>query len=308
MKGICLLLLIAVLSSCDQKKTEKTSLSEIKKVKVLATTGMIADVLKNILDTNASITALMGPGVDPHLYKATQGDLKLLKEADIIVYNGLHLEGKMVEIFERLHKLKTCFSMERMLNKSDFIEIENYLGNYDPHLWFDVQLWNKASYNLGLALADTLPQFSQAIIKSTKAYRLKLDSLDEEVRQTISQIPEEQRVLVTAHDAFGYFGNAYDIEVKGLQGISTLSEAGLNDISKLVNFLVDRKINAVFIETSVSKKSIEAVVAGCKNKGHNIEIGGYLYSDAMGPEGSLEGTYIGMVKKNVSTIYNSLNR
>ncbi|MEQ8517518.1 MAG: zinc ABC transporter substrate-binding protein [Cytophagales bacterium] len=285
--------------------TSTNSSDQQGKVRIVATTGIIGDALINLLDTNAEITSLMGPGVDPHLYKATQGDLQRLNNADIIVYNGLHLEGKMIEILERLKDKKTVFSMEEMLDTDNFIQAEGFSGNYDPHIWFDVELWSQAVNNLGSHLADTLG-FNKEILANRDNYVLRLKNLHDSVKAAISSIPQKNRVLVTAHDAFEYFGRAYNIEVRGLQGISTLSEAGIKDITKLVNFLVENKIPAVFVETSVSRRSIDAVVEGCVRKGHPLKIGGYLYSDALGKAGSPEGTYIGTVRSNVKTIVEAL--
>lgn len=285
--------------------TSTNSSDKQGKVRIVATTGIIGDALINLLDTNAEITSLMGPGVDPHLYKATQGDLQRLNNADIIVYNGLHLEGKMVEILERLKDKKTVFSMEEMLDTDNFIQAEGFSGNYDPHIWFDVELWSQAVNSLGSHLADTL-DFNKEILANRDNYVLRLKNLHDSVKVAISSIPQKNRVLVTAHDAFEYFGRAYNIEVRGLQGISTLSEAGIKDISKLVNFLVENKIPAVFVETSVSRRSIDAVVEGCVRKGHPLKIGGYFYSDALGKAGSPEGTYIGTVRSNVKTIVEAL--
>ncbi|QNL20625.1 zinc ABC transporter substrate-binding protein [Hyphobacterium sp. CCMP332] len=294
------LLLLITIACTSTNSSEKQG-----KVRIVATTGIIGDALINLLDTNAEITSLMGPGVDPHLYKATQGDLQRLNNADIVVYNGLHLEGKMVEILERLKERKTVYSMEEMLDKDDFIQAEGFSGNYDPHIWFDVSLWSKAVYNLGGHLADTL-HFSNEILNNRDNYVLQLKYLHNAVKDSINSIPHKNKVLVTAHDAFEYFGRAYNIEVRGLQGISTLSEAGIKDITKLVNFLVENKIPAVFVETSVSRRSIDAVVEGCMRKGHPLKIGGYLYSDALGQAGSPEGSYIGTVRANVKIIVEAL--
>ncbi len=302
--SIIIILLIALISfACDSnEKNEKSG-----KIKVVATTGIIGDALINILDSNFEVTSLMGPGVDPHLYKATQGDLKRINEADILIYNGLHLEGKMVEILDRMRENKTVFSMEDMLDESDFIEAEGFAGTYDPHIWFDVALWSKAVENLGKQLSDTIG-FKNEILERSNNYALQLSELHEKVRDSIASIPEDKRVLITAHDAFEYFGRAYDIEVRGLQGISTLSEAGIKDISNLVNFLVENQIPAVFVETSVSRRAIDAVVEGSQRKGHPLKIGGYLYSDALGEENTPEGTYIGTVRSNVQTIVEALKK
>ncbi|MGL1888073.1 MAG: zinc ABC transporter substrate-binding protein [Reichenbachiella sp.] len=276
------------------------------KVKIVTTTGMIYDAVVNIGKDSVSAQALMGPGVDPHLYKATQGDLQKLQQADLILYNGLHLEGKMGEIFEKLARIKNVAPVSQNIEESYFRESETYKGTFDPHIWFDVSLWQQAVNNITLELCELDSASSPYYKQNAKIYVAQLDSLHQAVKLSIASIPDSQRILITAHDAFGYFGKAYSIEVNGLQGISTLSEPGLKDISQLVNLIVDNQIKAVFIETSVSEKAINAVVEGCKQKGHNVLIGGSLYSDAMGPWGDFEGTYIGMVSSNVEKIVNAL--
>lgn len=275
-------------------------------LQIVTTTGMIYDLVANIGKDKINVQALMGPGVDPHLYKATQGDLKKLRDADLILYNGLHLEGKMGEVFENLARIKSVFAITDNMTDSLFRESETYAGTFDPHIWFDVSLWRIAVQNTSKMIISKDSINKEFYVKNTQQYLTRLDSLDSAVKFAIQEIPINQRLLITAHDAFGYFGDAYDIEVKGLQGISTLSEPGLKDIAELVNTIVDKKIKAVFVETSVSEKAINAVVQGCKENGHEVVIGGSLYSDAMGPWGEFEGTYIGMVHSNVQTIVNAL--
>ncbi|WKK83983.2 zinc ABC transporter substrate-binding protein [Marivirga arenosa] len=288
--------------SCSQpsEKNEQTY--------IVCTTGMIKDAAENIIGDKAKIEALMGPGVDPHLYKATQGDLKKLQAADIIIYNGLFLEGKMGEILEKLKNRKTVIAMAELLNKESFINNTEFQGAYDPHIWFDVNLWKKASTLLSEKLIQYDSSNQNYYQKNTDQYIHSLDSLNEAVSQKLQEIPDSKRVLVTAHDAFAYFGRAYNIEVRGLQGISTLSEFGLRDVSNLVEFITENEIPAIFTETSVSEKAIKAVLEGCKSKGHDVVIGGSLYSDAMGEEGTFEGTYLGMVHSNVEKIVEGLSR
>lgn len=276
------------------------------KLTIVTTTGMIADIAKNVGLDSVQVTALMGPGVDPHLYKATQGDLSRLQEADIIFYNGLHLEGKMGEVFENLERIKTVVPISRQLDSTVLLTDPIYAGAHDPHIWFDVSIWASTVNQVLATLIETNPENEAFYAKNAENYIQSLNDLHGWVREEIASIPEAQRILITAHDAFNYFGRAYSIEVKGLQGISTLSEFGLKDRVDLVNFIVDRKIKAVFVETSVSEKNINAIIEGCQQKGHNVVIGGKLYSDAMGAEGSAEGTYIGMVKANVNTIVKAL--
>lgn len=302
MKKQVLIIGISILMfACSGTKEETNG-----KLKIVTTTGMIADIAKNVGLDSVEVTALMGPGVDPHLYKATQGDLSRLQKADIIFYNGLHLEGKMGEVFEKLERLKTVVPVARQLDSTMLLTDPIYVGAHDPHIWFDVSIWASTVNQVLATLIETNPENEAYYAKNAENYIQSLNDLHRWVKDEIAAIPENQRTLITAHDAFNYFGRAYSIEVKGLQGISTLSEFGLKDRVDLVNFIVDRKIKAVFVETSVSEKNIRAIIEGCQQKGHNVVIGGKLYSDAMGADGSEESTYIGMVKANVNTIVNAL--
>ncbi|NBC05890.1 MAG: zinc ABC transporter solute-binding protein [Bacteroidetes bacterium] len=275
-------------------------------LKVVCTTGMIADALQKIVGDSAEVESLMGPGVDPHLYKATQGDLKLLRSADVVFYNGLHLEGKMGEVLDKLGRLKPVVALADSLPTSKLMNSTDYAGAYDPHVWFDVSLWSEVVAMAGKNMARLDAENAAYYQSNTAAFQKELATLHEEVRQKISEIPEAQRVLITAHDAFAYFGRAYDIEVRGLQGISTISEYGLKDVSQLVDFITARQIRAVFVESSVPTKALEAVVEGCAQRGHEVRIGGTLYSDAMGAEGTPAGTYTGMVRENVAVIVEGL--
>lgn len=288
-----------VLLNCQPKRQVKN-----ETLTIVTTTGMIADAVQNIVGNNATVISLMGPGVDPHLYKATQGDLQKLTSADIIFYNGLHLEGKMGEVLEKLARTKTVVAVGDGINESRLRTLAH--GIHDPHIWFNVNLWKEAVQVAATTLAEK--DSAQADFYSANAIRYiaTLDSLHTSVTEQIKQIPESQRVLITAHDAFGYFGDAYGMEVRGLQGISTVSEFGLKDVTELVDFIIQRKIKAIFVETSVSEKSINAVIEGCKEQQWDVRIGGSLYSDAMGAAHTPDGTYVGMVSKNVATIVEAL--
>ncbi len=276
------------------------------KLTIVTTTGMIADAAKNIAGDSARVIALMGPGVDPHLYKATHGDLEKLTSADVIFYNGLHLEGKMGEVLEKLGRTREVVAVSTGIPDTLLRTAPGFQGAHDPHIWFDVALWSNAVQRMISFMAEYDSANASMYRKRGAAYLAKLDSLHQAVAASIAQIPDEQRVLITAHDAFGYFGDAYDIEVRGLQGISTVSEFGLRDVTELVDFIIARKISAIFVESSVSGRSIEAVVEGCRKQHWNVSIGGTLYSDAMGPEGTPEGTYVGMVDANVRSIVEAL--
>ncbi|MEX2232972.1 MAG: zinc ABC transporter substrate-binding protein [Cyclobacteriaceae bacterium] len=302
--ALVFLLSIGVLLGCKQQVPNERDPGE--KIKIVTTTGMIQNAVENIVGDHAEVIALMGPGVDPHLYKATHGDLERLTEADIIFYNGLHLEGKMGEVFEKLGRIKPVIAVADEIPEDLLRKVPGFQGAHDPHIWFDVELWQHAVKSVATYLQEYDSAHRREYRERSAKYLLQLDSLDKAVQKSIHEIPAAQRVLITAHDAFGYFGDAYGMEVRGLQGISTLSEFGLRDVTDLVDFIISRKVKAIFVETSVSQKSIEAVVEGCRERKWNVRIGGRLYSDAMGPAGTKEGTYIGMVSANVKTIVGAL--
>lgn len=274
-------------------------------IKVVTTTGMVADLVANIGGSHVAIQQIMGEGVDPHLYKASPGDVSMLSSAAIIFYNGRNLEGKMGDIFARMTKQKPTVPVGQHIEDQFILESEG--GHPDPHLWFDVSLWSKAAGAVRDALKLYDPSNAAEYQKNADAYMAKLATLHEWVKAEVATIPKEQRVMVTAHDAFRYFGRAYDIEVKGIQGISTEDEASVKAINDLVQFLANRKIKAVFVESSVSEKNLKALIEGAdKGRGHKVEIGGELFSDAMGKAGTPEGTYEGMIRHNVNTIVKAL--
>lgn len=275
-------------------------------LKVTATIGMITDVARNIGGEHVEVTGLMGPGVDPHLYKATQGDLRKLGEADLILYNGLHLEGRMSDVLVKMASRRPTIPVTETIPEDLLREPPEFEGLYDPHVWFDVSMWKYAVERIRDALKGSDPAHADAYDGNAADYLAQLDELHNYAKERIAIIPEASRVLVTAHDAFGYFGRAYDIDVLGLQGISTASEYGLQDVQNVLDVIVARKVNAVFIESSISPKSIEALIAGAQSRGHDLKIGGELFSDAMGEAGTPEGTYIGMVRHNVDTIVEAL--
>jgi len=274
--------------------------------RVVTTIGMIADVASRVAGPHARVHALMGAGVDPHLYKASESDVRRLAEADLILYNGLHLEGKMGDILVKMARERAVVPVAEAIPESELREPPEFAGQYDPHVWFDVSLWRRTIDVVERELIAIDPPHADDFKRNAGRFRAELEELDMWVGEEIATIPAERRVLVTAHDAFGYFGRRYNIEVHGLQGISTATEAGLKDVSALVDLIVSRKVKAIFVETSVPKKSIEAVQAACKDRGHDVAIGGLLYSDAMGAEGTPDGTYVGMVRHNVTTIVEAL--
>ncbi|RED48831.1 metal ABC transporter solute-binding protein, Zn/Mn family [Seonamhaeicola aphaedonensis] len=300
MKRIILILtIISVFLGCKNNKKDNGKLN------VVTTTTMITDLVKNIGDTLVNIEGLMGSGVDPHLYKASEGDVTKLSNADVIFYNGLHLEGKLVEVFEKMKNKKTV-AISNVLNKSTLIGSDYFASNYDPHIWFDIDYWKQAAEYVMKVLSEELPELKETFEINGNAYLNKLDALKQNVLAQINSLPKDQRILVTAHDAFNYFGKSFNFEVVGLQGLSTATEAGVQDVQNLAKFIIEKKVKAIFVESSVPKRTIEALQAAVKSKGHNVAIGGTLYSDALGNAGTIEGTYLGMYEYNVNTIVNAL--
>lgn len=277
-------------------------------INVVTTTSMIADLAREIGGEHVTVTGLMGPGIDPHLYKASAGDVTRMSQADVILYNGLHLEGKMTEVFEQMQQrgISTVAIAEKGVAEDELIESPAFQGNYDPHVWFDVSLWKNVAAVVASTFSDMDPENAEAYAENLKAYQDELTELDTYVRGAVSRIPEERRVLITSHDAFGYFGRAYDVDVRGLQGISTATEAGTADVQALAEFVADRRIPALFVESSVSPKGIEAVREAVRARGYDVAIGGTLYGDALGAPDSPAGNYIGMVRENANTIVQSL--
>jgi manganese/zinc/iron transport system substrate-binding protein len=273
-------------------------------IKAVCTTGMVADLVRNVGGEHVRVEQLFGPDVDPHLYKATDADTGKLSRAEIIFYSGLHLEGKMTEIFDSLGRRIPCFGVAEHLDRKLLLKDED--GAVDPHVWFDVKLWS----NVAEVVRDSLSLYDPKNADQYKAncarHQKDLDELHAYAQKRILEVPSSQRVLITSHDAFQYFGRAYELEVKGIQGISTESEASVAHITRLVNFLVERRVKAVFVETSVNPRNMDALIEGCAAKGHKVARGGELFSDAMGPHDRPTGTYLGMIRHNVDTIVNAL--
>lgn len=311
MKKFGILMIALVLTSltgCGTKDEEKkTEQVEKKKIEVVATTGMIADIVKTIGRDAVNVTTLMGPGVDPHTYKASAGDVGKMAEADVIFYNGLHLEGAMAEVFERMSGKVRAVAVTDRIMEQNLLKPAEFKGAFDPHVWFDVRVWMSAVE----LVKDILIEYDRgaAVVfdANCEGYLAELSELHDYVYHLAESVPKRQRVLITAHDAFNYFGRAYGFDVKGLQGISTASEAGTADVQELAKFIVDHEIPAIFVESSVSPKSIKAVQAAVEAKGFKVKIGGELYSDALGSPGTFEGTYVGMITHNIETIANALN-
>ena len=290
-------LLFAACSGDKAETSEKT---------VVATTGQIADAVKAIVGDEITVQALMGPGVDPHLYKASQSDVKKLENADMIFYNGLNLEGQLDEIFEQMSEDKTVVAAAEILDESKLLADEDTSYLFDPHVWFDISLWSEVVDGIGDALVEEYPEHKELFEKNQAEYLAKLADLQKYVKERVNELSSTQRHLVTAHDAFNYFGSSLDFTVSGLQGLSTEAEYGVKDVENMVDYLVKHKIKAIFVESSVSDKAMKAVIEGAQQKKHTVKIGGELFSDAMGAEGTEEGTYIGMYKHNVDTIVDAL--
>lgn len=273
----------------------------------LATTGMIGDAVKAVVGDAGKVEVLLGSGVDPHTYKPTRVDIARLSSADIVFYNGLLLEGKMTDALVRVASSgRPVIPVTEALDEKYLLEPEGFDGQYDPHVWMDAGGWKKAVE----AVRDSLVKFRPALADTFRAnaarYLGELDKLDKYAREILATVPKESRVLVTAHDAFNYFGRAYDFEVLGIQGISTESEAGLKRIQELVDLIVQRKIGAVFVESTVSDRNVRALIEGARARGHTVKVGGELFSDAMGQPGTYEGTYVGMIDHNATTIARAL--
>ena len=273
-------------------------------IQAVCTTGMVADLVRNIGGERVEVVQLMGEGVDPHLYRPSPDDVSRLSRADIIFYSGLHLEGQFAAVLSRLAKSKPTFPVTAGIQEEKLLEVAD--GYFDPHVWFDVSLWSEAAEYVGNALAEFDAANAGEYRERTREYRQRLAELHDEVKTRIAAIPGDRRVLVTAHDAFHYFGRAYEMEVVAIQGVSTESEASVRKINELVDLVVTRKIPAVFVESSVSERSMQALIDGCAARGHEVRQGGELFSDAMGAPGTPEGTYEGMVRHNVQTIVEAL--
>lgn len=300
-KSLLLLLVVIVVFSC------KKDTAENGKLNVVTTTTMITDLVKNVGGDLINVQGLMGSGVDPHLYKASEGDVTKLANADIIFYGGLHLEGKLVEVFEKMqHQNLKTVAVSDTLDQELLVSSAAFAGNYDPHIWFNIGYWKTITSYVVKTLSEANTANKDVFEANGKAYLKKLDALEGEIKSIIETLPQDKRILVTAHDAFSYFGEEYGFNVVGLQGISTATEAGVKDVQKLATFIIENNVKAIFIESSVPKRTIEALKAAVNSKDHQVEIGGTLYSDALGNAGTTEGTYIGMFKYNVNTIVNAL--
>lgn len=293
---------LLILSAC-------TIVEEIdpNKIRIVTTTTIFTDLVQNIGGDKVSVTGLMGPGIDPHLYKASEGDVTKLANAQLIIYGGLHLEGKLVDVFSKIERLgKHPINLGKAIDPVKLIESENFGGSYDPHVWFDVELFIEETKEVARVLSEFSPENKAYFHENLKRYLNELYALDKEIHDILSELAESKRHLVTAHDAFGYFGKAYGFEVVGLQGLSTTAEAGVQDVRRVSDYIVQNEIKSIFIESSVPRRTIEALQQAVLAKGHNVEIGEMLYSDALGDPETEEGTYIGMFRYNVKALVKGL--
>ncbi|MAI31524.1 MAG: hypothetical protein CBE00_02980 [Planctomycetaceae bacterium TMED240] len=300
---VMLLLWLAVTAGCSSSSEgQNDSLSAGgAKPQIVTTTGMVRDMVQTLVGSDAEVTAIMGPGVDPHLYQPSRGDSIKLLEADIVIYNGLHLEGRLGEVLEaRAEANNATIAVAEMLDESELLDAD--AGLHDPHIWMNVALWKDAAVSVASALADRMPEHADSISARAANLEQELDQLDQWGEATIASIPESQRVLVTAHDAFQYFGQRYGVEVHGVQGVSTISDAAISDVNRLVDLIVERKVPAVFFESSVSPRQVKAIVEGAQQRGLAVSSDSTLLSDSMGADGTPEGTYVGMMRHNFGTI------
>ena len=272
--------------------------------KIVTTVAMVSDIVRQVAGEKGTVQGLIGEGVDPHLYKPTRNDIAAMMEAEVIVYSGLMLEGKMADTLVKMATGgKPVYAVTELIDEKSLLEAD---GHNDPHVWMDVAAWSKGVEAVAQSLGKFDPANAEYYKSNAENYRKELEKLDAYAKQIAATVPAQGRVLITAHDAFNYFGRAYGFEVMGIQGLSTESEAGLRDIQRLVDLIVSRDIKAVFVETSVSEKNVRALVEGAKARGKEVKVGGLLFSDAMGPAGSYEGTYIGMIDHHVTTIVRAL--
>lgn len=301
--SVCLIGIL-VLSGCDPK--EQPDAASDNKLRVVTTIGMITDCVKNVGGTRVEVTGIVEPGVDPHFYNPTPKDVERFGFAHIIFYNGLHLEAKMTDILAKMAEDTLTVAVTDAVDRSLLLTPEEFEGLYDPHLWFDVKLWMQAVEKVRDALSEFDADNTVLYRSNAERYITKLMELDKYVKSQVERVPSQQRVLVTAHDCFNYFGKAYGFEVRGLQGVSTASEVSITDVQELAMFIAERGIPAIFVESSVSSRSLKAVKAAVESKGFNVEIGGQLFTDSMGNRGTPEGTYIGMIRHNIDTIVHAL--
>ena len=299
--SLCIVLLFITMACTQKNKTPNAAL------KVVTTTSQLTDLVSIIGGNVIELEGLMGAGVDPHLYKASEGDVATFFNADIIFYNGLHLEGKLEDIFEKMKRQgKKTIAVSNAIDKKELLASKDFASNYDPHFWFSIKAWEKAAQYISKELELTDPKNAEIYKKNTENYLKQLTELAAYNHKKIATIPIEKRILVTAHDAFAYFGKDYNFKVVSLQGLSTATEAGVQDVQRIAAVIMKHNVKAIFIESSVPVRTVKALQEAVKAKNHQVVIGGTLYSDALGNPNTAEGTYIGMYQYNVNTISNAL--
>ena len=301
----CIILLIALVAFSCKKEEKKDRTNE--KLRVVTTTSQVTDLVKELAGDKVVLEGLMGAGVDPHLYKASEGDVAKFYNADVIFYSGLHLEGKLEDVFEKMrHQGKKTIAVSDAIAKSELISSVDFASSYDPHFWFSISKWKKTTKYIADELSNLDAKNAVTYTANAKKYIEKLTALERNNLVELEVLSKERRVLVTAHDAFAYFGKEYDFQVVSLQGLSTATEAGVQDVQRISDFIIKHNVKSIFIESSVPIRTVEALQAAVRAKGHQVVIGGTLYSDALGNSGTTEGTYIGMYEYNMKTIVNAL--
>lgn len=293
---------VAFTAGCGQEDQHET----VYPYQITTTVGMVADIVRQVVGDKAQVRGIIGEGVDPHLYRPTAEAVKALQSADVVFYNGLMLEGKMGDLLVKLARKRPVYAVTELIDEQSLLQPEGMVGHHDPHVWMDVQAWMKAVEAVAHSLSEYDPSYRVYYHENAQAYLKQLETLDNYARRVMGSIPSSNRVMITAHDAFNYFGRAYDLQVEGIQGLSTESEAGLDHINRMVDLLVTRQIRAVFVESSVPDKNVRALIEGAQSRGSEVVIGGKLFSDAMGDPGSYEGTYIGMIDHNVTIVARAL--
>ncbi|GEM01402.1 manganese/zinc/iron transport system substrate-binding protein [Halolactibacillus halophilus] len=297
--------LLLLLSACGDDNTSNSSDAENGEINIVTTISQIGEPLSVIGGDKVVVTSLMGPSVDPHLYNPTQSDITKVDQADVVFYSGLNLEANMVDVFEAISDEKVVLAVGDSISEDDLLYDEE--GAIDPHIWFDIDLWEQALTSAVDKLKEYSPEDAEFFENNKNQYFEKLADLKESAEK-ITTIPDEQRILVTAHDAFGYFGRKYDMDVIGLQGLSTEDEVGVSDINDTIAVIKDYNVPAIFVESSINQDTIQAVIEGAQSDGVDVALGGELFSDAMGEANTEKGTYIGMYEHNIETIYNALNK
>ncbi len=313
-KQISILLLVALCVGCGSSRSAPSGAPAASSatfqgagpIRAVATVGMVGDIVRNVGAEHVTVTQIMGAGVDPHLYRSTRDDVLMIMDGDIVFYSGLMLEGKMSDTLIKVARSKPVYAVTEMIGESELLEPEEFQGHYDPHVWMDVSAWSQCVDAVAKSLAEFDPVHAEDYKANAQRYRQQLAELHEYGIKSIGTIPVGRRVLITSHDAFNYFGRAYGLDVQGIQGLSTESEAGLQRINELVELIVAQNVHAVFVESSVPRKNIDALVEGARAKHHEITVGGELFSDAMGETGTYEGTYVGMLDHNITLVARGL--